>query len=267
MPILCPLRQRLDNAIGVGDLTTVASIVGAAKAAPVGSANHFKAVFSPERADHRHVLPLHAAIYAGQGAIVTYLLDEGVGLESRDDAGATALFRAFGTGRIDLAGQLIAAGADIFATSDIGTRVFDMVLSSGSEHYLHWFLCKGLSLEHQNAKGSTALHFACHSSNVAMVFQVQEVCGIGFDYPNVEGRRPIDWCTDYGVFTAILERYPHIAPNIAFANRGSSLLDFAERGNGEIVRYLLDAASEATARVCGALEAAPAPVEVMEKTD
>ena len=239
------LRQELNTAIVAGDLAAVAAIVGECKRVGGAAAGSFVDVVAPDNLDDGSTLPLFAAINAGQAAIVGFLLEQGCALEQRDKFGATPLFRAYAARQISIAGQLIAAGADIRATTKLGTRVVDMVLASGNVDQVDWFLQQGEVLASVNEKGNTALHFACKSGNVELAMRIRESCALAFDCTALDGRRPLDWCSSYALFSAIVQAYPAIAPDIRFSNGSCSLHEFAKRGCREIVCHLLDGGSDA----------------------
>ncbi|NHZ44332.1 ankyrin repeat domain-containing protein [Massilia aquatica] len=236
------LREQLKTAIAAGDLTDVAAMVDECKQAGV---RRFAAVFAPDDSDDGSSLPLFEAVRTGQGAIVGLLLEQGCDLEQRDKIGATPLHQAYSARQVSIAAQLIAAGADIRATTKLGTRVLDTVLASGNMEQVDWFVRQGVALASVNEKGNTALHFACRSGNIELAMRIHERCGVAFDRAARDGRRPLDACSSYALFAAILQRYPAIALDIGFEDGSCSLHGFARRGCTDIVCHLLDAGCDA----------------------
>lgn len=236
------LREQLKAAIAAGDLAAVTATVAACRQ---DGARRFAEVFAPDDLDDGSALPLFEAVRNGEEAIVALLLEQGCCLEQRDKVGATPLFQACAARQMAIAGFLIKAGADIRATSALGTRVLDMVIASGNMEQVDWFLRQGVALASVNEKGNTALHFACRSGNVALAMRVAQEGAAGFDSAALDGRRPLDWCDSYALFSAIVERHPAIALDVRFENHSCSLHAFAKRGCRDIVCHLLDAGSDA----------------------
>lgn len=95
-----PLQNRLVAASAAGDLETIKKLLAEGA--------------RPSTPDTRWgATPLHAAADAGHLAVVTYLVERGASLDSRDGSGITPLMAACSAGRNGVALALANAGADV----------------------------------------------------------------------------------------------------------------------------------------------------------
>jgi ankyrin repeat protein len=233
-------QKQIAQYVQDGNLLAVTECVAQSKALGKYNIFGFEKIFNTSGHNTSTQIHLHSAVAHGHGSIVSYLLEQGCAINITDKDGRTPLYQAFANSQFEVAEQLIALGASIESQTVNGTRVFDMVLASGSQEWCDWFLQRGFKLEHSNKIGNTTLHYACLSPNVDLVKQVEKLSGFQFSQANFNGLRPLDFCTQLPVFLYALSQEPTLEMNIIFDTGTSSLHHHASEGSYDIVMYLLE---------------------------
>ena len=88
-------------------------------------------------AESRDGMPLHVAAIEGKTEVLNLLLERGAKLEARNNMNRTPLHEAAGHGLHKETDLLIRFGADIYATSHVGTPI-DFARNNGHEDFALW---------------------------------------------------------------------------------------------------------------------------------
>ncbi|WMC11642.1 ankyrin repeat domain-containing protein [Oceanimonas pelagia] len=126
---------------------------------------------------------LRAAAIKGDAERIVTLLEQGAGLESRDDDGRTALMLATRHNRVEAARVLIAAGADVNAKDHIHDSPYLYAGASGYNDILALTLAHGADLASTNRYGGTALIPAAERGHVDTV-NMLIAAGVNVDHIN-----------------------------------------------------------------------------------
>jgi ankyrin repeat protein len=130
--------------------------------------------------------PLHAAAARGDVACIKKLLFEGVEIDARDRAGATALLVATQGNKISAAKELIEAGADVNAKDAMNDSAYLYAGARGHLDILKLTLAHGADLTSTNRYGGTALIPASERGHVETVRTLIEA-GVDVDHVNKLG--------------------------------------------------------------------------------
>ena len=118
---------------------------------------------------------LHAAASSGNGRVVEYLLQAGLGINSRTSEGWTPLFVATRDGQANVAKWFVFKGADLNAQSNLGATALMMVVTQPFEtekdrlDLLEYMLKRGADVNLTDKYGNTALHYARQQANEEIV--------------------------------------------------------------------------------------------------
>jgi len=184
--------------------------------------------------------PLFVAVNTADTNKVALLLDNGADIAIRGPSQRTALQQAYTNRDVAMADFLLARGADPLAVTPLGTRVFDMALACGDVAVMERFIAMGLTLQYENKNKFSTLHFACKSSNSALIQRVLDLTSFRLDHTNQEGRRPIDFAEHLDIFQYCLQQQPDLEINHLFTSGNYSIHRFARDGRTDIVSWLLD---------------------------
>lgn len=176
------VNSRLLRAVHEGDTVTVVELLASgadikifektggliARAIKRGSLEMVKCLIhhgAPLQGEH-----LFKAAAAGRKSVFQLLLDEGLPVDSRDDAGATPLMRAAAAGSVQLVNVLIKQGADV-ALRDISGRTPLMYAARGgrgSEIARMLLACSG-DVNAVDGDGNTALLLLAGTGDTTML--------------------------------------------------------------------------------------------------
>ncbi|ETF02602.1 ankyrin [Advenella kashmirensis W13003] len=127
--------------------------------------------------------PLHRAAANDEVATIKKLLSEGMAVDGRDGAGATALLVATHANRVHAARALIDAGADVNAKDRINDSAYLYAGARGHLEILNLTLANGADLKSTNRYGGTALIPAAERGHVQTV-QTLIDAGVEIDHIN-----------------------------------------------------------------------------------
>ena len=112
---------------------------------------------------------LSTAASFGLTKIVDHLIQSGHDIESADNTGATALYRAAQDGHTDTVKILLAAGADIDRVVNLGTTALIEAASNGHEDTVAALLQSNPDIEARTLYGQSALYCAVYSGHPSIV--------------------------------------------------------------------------------------------------
>jgi hypothetical protein len=106
--------------------------------------------------------PMHAAVHAGHGNILSLLIKHGADMEGQSVAiyGGTPLHRAALNGRVQIGQCLLDLGANINARDDDRDTPLINAVMQGHVEFARMLLERGAVIDAQNNRGKTALHWA-----------------------------------------------------------------------------------------------------------
>jgi ankyrin repeat protein len=161
---------------------------------------------------------LSAAVGRGHSAMVRYLHEKGLSVNSTDNSGLTPIFLAL-DGRIEsryIAEYLIEHGADVSVKSADGTTPLMVASHHGSKEAIEMLIAKGVDVKAKNVFGETALQSACQ--------------GIGYDLTEDPMKREavISLLIDNGAEVSTRDR-----------DGRTPLIEASSRGGSKIVGILL----------------------------
>ncbi len=110
--------------------------------------------------NHKNSSLLIKAAQKGRLKIVTFLVQQGIDIESRDSAGDTPLIEAAYYGQLAVVKYLIKQGANINATDIKGSTALSEATSKWHKEVVKYLLEKGADINLANQWGSTPLHRA-----------------------------------------------------------------------------------------------------------
>lgn len=113
--------------------------------------------------------PLHKAAYLGDSAMVLLLLERGIGVNTQDQLGRTALDAAIDGWHEALVMILLEKGADINLPNQRGRTAFHGALKTGNEAIVRLLIENGADITASGNNGETALHLAVENEHEAML--------------------------------------------------------------------------------------------------
>ncbi|MDK2124319.1 ankyrin repeat domain-containing protein [Parachitinimonas caeni] len=227
--------EALSRIIQSGDVEALKAFFASVK--PYHLSNH---LHGPNWKGEKIAPPLHQAVAANSCEIFSYLLTLGLNPEQTDIAGRTPLFWALVNEQLPMAHWLMAQGANLLAQSKIGTRIYDVALATGDEALIAAFSTLGLSLDYANQDGTSCLHRAARSGNLALFDRVLRETGLSLETPNADDHLPIDFCRHLVMLQHLHALAPDIPLNRSLKNGDTSLLLFVREGADDIVRWLVE---------------------------
>lgn len=113
--------------------------------------------------------PLHKAAYLGDSAMVLLLLERGIGVNTQDHLGRTALDAGIDGWHEALVQMLLEKGADINLPNQLGYTAFHGALKTGNDSIVRLLIEKGANIHAVENNGQTALHLAAENEHEAML--------------------------------------------------------------------------------------------------
>lgn len=113
--------------------------------------------------------PLHKAAYLGDSAMVLLLLERGIGVNTQDQLGRTALDAAIDGWHEALVLILLEKGADINLPNQRGHTAFHGALKTGNDVIVRLLIENGADITAVGNNGETALHLTVENEHVAML--------------------------------------------------------------------------------------------------
>lgn len=113
--------------------------------------------------------PLHKAAYLGDLAMVRLLLERGIGVNTQDHFGRTALDAAIDGWHEAVVVMLLGKGADVNLPNHLGHTAFHGALKVGSGVIVRLLIDNGADINAVGNNGETALHMAAENEHEAML--------------------------------------------------------------------------------------------------
>lgn len=113
--------------------------------------------------------PLHKAAYLGDLAMVRLLLERGIGVNTQDQFGRTALDAAIDAWHEAVVVMLLEKGADVNLPNHRGHTAFHAALKVGSDVIVRLLIENGADINAAGNNGETALHMAAENEHEAML--------------------------------------------------------------------------------------------------
>lgn len=113
--------------------------------------------------------PLHKAAYLGDLAMVQLLLGRGIGVNTQDQFGRTALDAAIDGWHEAVVAVLLEKGADVNLPNHHGHTAFHGALKVGSDVMVRLLIENGADINAVGNNGETALHMAAENEHEAML--------------------------------------------------------------------------------------------------
>lgn len=157
---------------------------------------------------------LHTAAARGDLAAVSYSLDSGVYVDSRDSESSTALHQAAAAGSRAVVLLLLTRGADVNAHNILGITPLHAAANSGHADVIQALLDYGATIDAKTTfLGATPLHYATDQGHIAAV-RALLVRGAAPDVPDLRGVTPIDHAArkGYGRILELLQTGQRHAP-------------------------------------------------------
>ena len=150
--------------------------------------------------------PLHTAVSEGYSDIVAVLLAKGADPTTTSTKGWTALHFAVTCVVIktDVISQILKAGADINASTDIGSTALILAARSGSEAAVRALLEAGARADAKNEHQSTPIHRAAQGGNLAVV-KVLMAAGANPLAKKMNGITPLDLALAHDYLAVVLQ--------------------------------------------------------------
>ncbi len=146
-----------------------------------------------ERSNRDGMRPLHSAVVVAQTEIVALLLQRGAAVNAKDKRGRTPLYSfACTTGKgIDIARMLLAAGADPkLEDNEYRETGLNCAVESGNLELAELLISTGIDVNHRNADGWSALHYAARHLRHDIA-RVLIAAGADVNLSNKRGKTPI----------------------------------------------------------------------------
>jgi ankyrin repeat protein len=182
---------------------------------------------------------IHDAAREGDLERLRAILEESPSLvDSRDENGMTPLHLACRGVHVDVAGFLVAAGADVTATDDNGVTPLHSVAFRGNMELCRLFIDNGADIDATITGGTASIHLAVRAGHTGVV-EVLLDSGAGVDTRDGLDSTPLLSAASYGhrdIAVILIER----GADVGAANeRGTTPLDAAHReGHDEIAGVL-----------------------------
>ena len=206
--------------------------------------------------DENGCTPLFQACIDGRTRIVRKLLDGGIDVNHRNNAGLTALFEATRRGHADIVNLLIAAGADMNARDRFGNNPFVYAVLEGKSDVVEAFIESGSDVNEGYQNGYTPLFFACEKGWKNIV-RILIDAGAEVNRRSSTGLTPIHRSIDLHPDTQIIELLiTHDADIDCLDHSGVAPLHTAVRsGNSAVLSCLIE--NGADLNICTEQSASP----------
>jgi ankyrin repeat protein len=147
----------------------------------------------------KHDTPLHAAVAAGRGNILSLLIEHGADMEARSNSlyGGTPLTRAAWDGRLEVGQILLDLGANINAGDIIGETSLINAARKGYVEFARMLLERGAAIDAQSNDDDTALHCAIRYGSAHVVRLLLEH-GADVNVRNKSGNTPSKMASSRG---------------------------------------------------------------------
>jgi ankyrin repeat protein len=180
---------------------------------------------------------------AGAGALLAF------GTVSMGVAAEPPLIEAARVGNTELAGELLAAGADISLTTSDGATALHLAVDAGNSRLAELLVGAGADVDHATRNNVTPLALAAINGDAPMISLLLDN-GADANAPSSEGETPVMLAALNGRPEAVSALLEHGAnPNDREPFRGQSALMWAAGdGNAEAAKLLLDAGAEVEAK-------------------
>ncbi|RNJ56637.1 hypothetical protein D7B24_007001 [Verticillium nonalfalfae] len=183
---------------------------------------------------------IHYAVMEGRTEMVKLLLDSGVGIESTDALGNTALGWAAKNGNTDLIRLLLDRGADHAAVNVNGTTALHIVSQNGHTDCVRLLLEHGANPAAADSIGITPLHFASrHGHPDAVRLLLRHGANMRATCHNRS--IPLANAAYYGQVDVVKVLIEHNASFEAADNASPPLRVAVSQGHAAVVKLLLDA--------------------------
>ncbi len=198
--------------------------------------------------DANNLTPLHVAAEKARGEIASRLLGHGAALEARDIYGFTPLmvaafymrvqwveqrgarFKLVQGDNIDVAGLLVAAGADVNARDGEGASALYLAAVEGHDEVVRLLLDHGADVNQPDTTGLTPLHAAADGARLLEVVAEGEEQG----YSYVENTAVVIMLLDAGALTNARDGEGHTPLGIAQYRASGKVVELLrERGGTE----------------------------------
>lgn len=194
----------------------------------------------------------------GEESVLTYLLDGGMDINSKDPYGDTALIAAAGNGRAAIVKLLLERGARINLTNDAAHTALMSAAARGDYQLVHTLVEAGATVDVKNNQGETALFLATqygHLSTVKVLLNAAANPNLQNSIPANKansGFTPLMYAATHGL-TREAADWPAITrlllenganPNLNNTHGESALVFARNRGDGAIVAILKQAGAK-----------------------
>lgn len=113
--------------------------------------------------------PLHKAAHLGDSKMVLLLLERGIGVNTQDQLGRTALDAGIDGWHRPVVQLLLGKGADINLTDQLGYTTFHGALKTGNNSIVELLIENGADIHAVGNNGQTALHLAVENEHEVML--------------------------------------------------------------------------------------------------
>jgi ankyrin repeat protein len=134
---------------------------------------------------------INIAAELGRVDVIAALLEHGVQIDLRHQAGHTPLISAAMSGRIETVRYLCLRGANVEAVDDLGNTALQLASAMGQHDVVHQLVRLGVGINAVNSLGTSALMNAVNANNPSMAaFLLDE--GTNKDLTDNQGRNAMD---------------------------------------------------------------------------
>ncbi|MCK4292302.1 MAG: ankyrin repeat domain-containing protein, partial [Planctomycetes bacterium] len=193
----------------------------------------------------------HMAAFMGDLSRVKEFVEKGTEVDTKDEAGWTALFWAASAGREGVAEFLIDNNADISANDGSGQSLLHQAAQAHTDAHklVELLIAKDADLNAKNNSGDTPLHLACYSGN-------KEVAGLligkGADInaKNRDGRTPLHCAASAnrrGLAELLVSKGADVNAENTISFTRYTPLHLAAMADADIVEFLIDKGADINA--------------------
>jgi len=119
--------------------------------------------------DKRRSLLWHAADRGLQDTVAQLLATRKIDVNQRDTSGRDALAQAVAGGHLEIAGMLLAAGANLSTRTEEGNSLLILAVSAQRPEMVNYLLQRKVALDTRNSSGDTALILAAGNGQLRIV--------------------------------------------------------------------------------------------------
>jgi ankyrin repeat protein len=195
---------------------------------------------------------IYSVVRTGSREAIRGLLDRGVPVEYRDEAGNTLLMQAVMYGNAEVVKLLLERGADPNATNKGGATA--LMRAAGNYEKTQLLLEKGANVNARSALGNSPLILAARTPRSAKTVELLLKAGAAVNATNGFGASPLMAAAASGDFDAVKILVKNGAdvnahsrggePQVIWGGGRSALMWAANRGDKAMAKYLLDHAAE-----------------------